>query len=185
MRYDIDIKASLKKERLVIRESWFEKFIEIQVIAIICSTLAIAPALLIYKVHENSTSPNDFHLAYLVALVTYSLLAYTLYKLFGLFRFKKLTGKNPSFNRKIVKEFARLQELTVMKDNKECFIGVSKISPFTWGSQITILFKKEVILFNSITYGRYGFKSPYSFGNHSTLIHHLKSLIQEKQEEHG
>ncbi len=179
--YEIDIKASKKKQRLVIRETWFEKVIDIQLIAIFCLTLATIPTLLIYHAHVNNTSSNDYHFAYFVALIAYPLLIYLLYKLPRLLSFRKLPGISPSVNRRIVKEFAKSQELTIKNDNNDYFIGTSKITPFTWGSQITILYDGDTILFNSISFGLFGIKSPFSFGNNAMFLHHLKTLIKEKQ----
>ena len=167
MSYPIDYKNSINSSRLIIYDSKSLIIMEKLLRLIFGFAFLFYSVAMLKNSLEESTNTSYFYFTLFYSISVLTFLIYVTYKFTRLLKFKKIIGQSNYNNRKIAKKVLEKLGWSIVYDTKNYIVINPNESSFALGQQITLIFNKDEILFNSFGYFRNFLKSPISFGKNS------------------
>ncbi|MFD2567321.1 hypothetical protein [Pseudotenacibaculum haliotis] len=179
----IDIEKSKEKGKLVICESPFIKVSEYLLYSMFAFFFPFMAILnFIHNVNNNNPITNSL----LFLIFSFVLSSFFVYSIINITSLKRVKGLSRSNNSNIVKKIAENNNWHISSNNQQAtIIYFSWRETLTdWGKQMTIIYDKNDILVNCISFGKHSTPSPiHWFANRSKvneLINGFKDEINAR-----
>ncbi|WP_298420331.1 hypothetical protein [uncultured Kordia sp.] len=165
MYHQIDVGASIKKEKLVFERetslfSFIDKFSRFFLNTIFISAF---PFISIMTLIDNIKNNNSFILTFLSTIISIVISFYILFSLAASSKLKRIIGISGSKNRTIIKNIKLESNWEIQRHNQEITVFKKKWTwtSTNWGRQLFIIYDGKDILINCTTFGKYDAKSPF------------------------
>lgn len=180
-RVPFDIEKSKKAGKLITGQSWLKRFFESVPLFIFVGMFVFVAIMQLYSNVNKNEAIGPSILFLICVLMLCGVILYSMSALYKLKRIKGVSkGKNAYFIHNII-----------TKNNWQASIHNRQVSiiPFSWrdsgtdwGKQITILYDKDDILVNCISFGIHAIPSPFhGFANRRKVNKLIASFEKEKQ----
>jgi hypothetical protein len=177
-RFSIDIPKSKQAEKLVIKEWLLVKVSKYLFYLVIFMAFPFAS---IMKLNSdfNKNEPITLSLLFLVLAITLSSLF--IYSIINLNSLKRINGLSRGKNSSLIKKIAKHNNWNISSSNQQItIIHFSRQDVGTdWGKQITILYDKNDILVNCISFGINSDPSPFHWFANKRKVNKLKKEFEK------
>jgi hypothetical protein len=159
-RITIDISKSLKAEKIITRE-WFIEKLNNYLLPLVL--ILIFPSLAIMGMISNLIKNESIKLYLCLSVFSLIISGFLIYSVFSVYKLQRIKGLSRGKNSNFIKKIAKRNKWNISENNQHIsIINFSwKETGTDWGKQITILYDKNEILVNCISFGLYSSPSPF------------------------
>ncbi|MFY9241691.1 MAG: hypothetical protein WAO74_01545 [Polaribacter sp.] len=186
-RIPIDISKSLKAEKIVTRELFIEKLINYLFPLV---HILIFPSIAIMGMISNLIKNESIKLYLFLSVISLIISGFLIYSVFSVYKFQRIKGLSRGKNSNFIKKIAKRNKWNISENNQHIsIINFSWRETGTdWGKQITILYDKNEILVNCISFVLYSSPSPFHWFANKRKINKLikefefeiKNVLQQR-----
>jgi hypothetical protein len=177
MYLEIDHKKSIEVDKIIFKESIYEKIILLLFYYIMFFVFPINFIYLLYLVLiENRFNGPD--ILFLMVLCFISSISFFLFiKWLSILNVKRINGENLLRNRDRLKRIIEKTKWTIIRDNTNYIIASKPYDAFSWGKQLTIIYDESDILINVISFGLFDIILPTHYISNKNEIKTLEELF--------
>ena len=177
--YDIDIKSSIQKSKIVEKTSFWNKLSDVFFYALVFGGL---PFVAIINLKEKLDQQAPLQTAVIILIVIMLLVFYLLYALVNIDKLYRIPGVSKNMNRKIVLEVAEELDWINLKHTQHISVFSKKWTwtSWHWGRRLIVIYDRNDVLINCISYGHYELKSPFHHWIDRRTINKWKKKILQK-----
>ena len=175
--HPIDINKSKQVDRLIYSNKWDKFFDYMLPIIFTVAILFVGGINFFFNLKNNNSVLTS--LFFLICCITIAcLLMYWTIKNHSLIR---IQGTSRGKNSKIIKDIAKENDWNIRYSNQEITVITFpyKLSSTDWGKEMTILYDKNDILVNCISYGLHSSPSPFHWAANTKKVNKLKSEFKK------
>lgn len=178
----INLKESKAKGRVVQNKWLIHRIFDLLIYLII---IGIFPFISSHFLVNQLDKGNNLFSAILFFLISIFIGGFLLYTILTFDRLKRIGGLDKDKNREIVKKMAERLNWNMVIDNKHMTIASLPWNYLSsnWGRQIIIIYDRQDLLVNSISYGLFHIRSPFHwFGDRkleNIILEEIKNKIKE------
>lgn len=183
MRGDtIDITKSKKTGRLIKKTWLIEPIYDFLFYTLIVGIFPFITGLYLFKEIKSKSNLIEPLILFILSIV---LATYLFHTVFGLDKLTKINGEQKDLNREAIKLTAESLNWKVAQHNQQFSILIPpwKLLSTNWGREIVVIYDKNDILINCLTFGLHDLKSPFHRGSNlkmsKQLTENFKEIVQQ------
>ena len=177
---EVDYKESLLKSRIVFKESLFAKFGWIFFILTLVAAIIFYMFIIIIEFNKHEFTTNNLSVTILVVSMILGVLFWVAKNLLTMTKTQSFTGLDSKLNRQLANEILSKMEVQIVVNREDYLIGLVANTIANWGHQITILYEDDVIHINSITFDRFGGRSPFNIWSDGMNVNSFSRKFNEE-----
>ena len=158
---EIKIEESKNKGFLVYPgKSIYDKIYEVFIMSFIIGSIPFSSSMFLLNAIKNN---KPILIPLIILFVAITICSFLIYSLLTINKLKKVKGISGNKNRSIVKEISNDINWDIQRHNQQITV-LNKNWTWTstnWGRQLIVIYDKEDILIDCITYAQHGMKSPF------------------------
>jgi hypothetical protein len=176
-RIPIDITKSKKTGKLVTRQWLLEKLFE-YIPSLLLVGMLLFIAIMEFNSNLNKNEPAGLSLSILI--FTFIISGFMIYSIFNVYQLKRIKGISRGKNLSLIKKIAEKNNWNVSANNQEIStINFSwQDSRTDWGKQMTILYDRNDVLVNCISFGLFSSPSPFHWFANQRKVNKLKTEFE-------
>jgi hypothetical protein len=176
-RFPINIPKSKQVEKLILGKGVFERILDIFFYMIFVFPFPFASGLEFYS-DLTKKKPTELSLTFFILSLCFASLM--IYSIINLYSLKRINGISRGKNSSLIKQIAEKYNWNIESNNQQItIIDFSwQDSGTDWGKQMTILFDKNDILVNCISFGLHSNPSPFHWFANKRKVNKLKTEFE-------
>ena len=179
MRGDaIDIIKSKKTGRLIKKTWLIEPIYDFLFYTLIVGIFPFVTGLYLLEEIKSKSNLTEPLILFTLSII---LAIYLFRTILGLDKLTKINGEQKDLNRDAVKLTAESLNWTVAQHNQQFSILIPpwKLTSTNWGREIVVIYDRQDILINCLTFGLHDLKSPFHRGSNMRMLKQLTEKFKE------
>lgn len=177
---EVNYKESLSKSRLVFEEGILAKFGWTFFVLTLLGTMIFYLFIMIMEYNEHEKTANNISVTILVVTVILGLLSLITKNLLTMTKLTSIIGLDSIQNRKLAFKILNEMGVKIVINRKDYLIGLVGNTMTNWGHQITVLYENDTLHINSITFDRFGGRSPFNIWSDGMNVNSFKKKFEKE-----
>ncbi len=179
MFLELNYKESLDRNKIVFQEPAFGKFIEVFFAILSIIILPLFAFTYFHGLFENGELSQKIISVIVIAILTISVSAILYSQIRNIFKFESFSGDSVENNRKLFELISKENGWVILRNNRKYMIILLPVTGFSWKKQISVIFNKNNILVNIMTFGLHDIKSPFHYYSTKAILEQIKSKFNQ------
>lgn len=180
----VDYIESISAKKLIFKKGWFSRLTE----NVIWITMIIVFPVMSLSMLYGSIKFDWIHESIVPVVISqfiaFGISSFLIFRLSTMDRLIPIMG-NIDNNRSWIKEICKDLDYGVMTDNQNYLVAALKPGFFAWHRYVYVIYDKDRIFMNCITYGLHGLKSPFHRMIDNRIVDKIKTRFENNVRRHN
>ncbi|MFV0593893.1 MAG: hypothetical protein ACK5M7_21145 [Draconibacterium sp.] len=180
----LNYKESIFSNKLIFKKSWFSRLTDNIVWITMIIAFPVMSLSMLYGSIKFNWLQDDLLPVLISQLVAFGISSFLIMRLSTMDKLMVAKG-NIDKNRNWIQEICKDLDYGVVTDNKNFLVAVLKPGLFAWHRYIYVIYNKDKVLLNCITYGLHGLKSPFHRMIDKRIVNKVITEFENKVRRHN